>query len=161
MSTVTVSFIFAIISSIGLYTMGHSSNVSFVTDVVKIPSIEAVSLWYLTPNSCNCRCIRVLQPDAHKRALLYDGACASAVCPRPAIPGSPAWKDPVLRAVPVQPEAWGKILLRKIFFYCFGIRTSFFWNFTDPVSTTAQIFDMIDLEHSVHLPFLVWLLASN
>ena len=90
MSTVTVSFIFAIISSIGLYTMGHSSNVSFVTDVVKIPSIEAESLWYLTPNSCNCRCIRVLQPDAHKRALLYDAACASAVCPRPAIPGSPA-----------------------------------------------------------------------
>ena len=56
----------------------------------EIPAGIFMSLWYLTPNSCNCRCIRVLQPDAHKHALLYDAACASAVCPRPAIPGSPA-----------------------------------------------------------------------
>lgn len=58
--------------------------------ICSISSCWHWSLWYLTPNSCNCRCIRVLQPDAHKRALLYDAACASAVCPRPTIPGSPA-----------------------------------------------------------------------
>ena len=30
-------------------------------------------------------------------------------------------------------------------------------NFTDPVSTIAQVFDMINLGHSEHLPFLLYL----
>lgn len=46
----------------------------------------------------------------------------------------------------------GEVLLRQVFPCCFGIRTGFFRNFTDPVSIITQIFDMIDLGHGEYLP---------
>ena len=48
-----------------------------------------------------------------------------------------------------------EVLLGEIFADRFRISTSFLLNFTNSVSTITQIFDMIDLRHSVHLPFLL------
>ena len=51
----------------------------------------------------------------------------------------------------------GEVILCKVLAYRFRISTRFFRNFSDSVSTITQVFDMIDLGHSEHLPFLLYL----